>query len=64
MVELTCVVPIPTTIQELDEAVRQFQVSDLEGSDLYCHWQAIRDASLEQLAIETDKNPVVGGDSY
>ncbi|PSB15439.1 hypothetical protein C7B65_24430 [Phormidesmis priestleyi ULC007] len=64
MAELTCMVPIPTTLQEIDEAVRKFQVSDLDGSDLYCQWQAIRDASLEQLAIETDKNPVAGGDSY
>ena len=66
MADLICKVPIPTTVQELDEAVRQFQVSDLDGSDLYCQWQAIRDASLEQLTIETDKNknPVAGGDSY
>ncbi len=64
MAELTCAVPVPTTLQELDEAVKKFQVSDLEGSELYCQWQAIRDASLAQLTIETDKNLVTGGDSY
>lgn len=64
MAELTCIVPIPTTLQELDEAVKQFQGSDLEGSELYCQWQAIRDASLAQLTIEPDKNLVAGEDSY
>ncbi len=64
MAELICMVPVPTTLQELDEAVRQFQVSDLDDSELYCRWQAIRDASLAQLTIETDKNLVAGGDSY
>jgi hypothetical protein len=62
MAELTCAVP--TTLQELDEAVKKFQVSELDGSELYCQWQAIRDASLAQLTIETDKNLVAGGDSY
>ncbi len=64
MADLTCRVPIPTTIKELDEAVKRFQVSDLDDSEIYCQWQAIRDASLEQLAIEPDKNPVAGSDSY
>ncbi|MBC7825958.1 MAG: hypothetical protein H7126_19225 [Candidatus Parcubacteria bacterium] len=64
MAELTCAVPVPTTLQELDEAVKKFQVSDLDGSELYCQWQAIRDASLAQLTIESDKNLVAGGDSY
>jgi hypothetical protein len=62
MAELTCAVP--TTLQELDEAVKKFQVSELDGSELYCQWQAIRDASLAQLTIENDKNLVAGGDSY
>ena len=62
MAELICMVPVPSTLQELDEAVKQFQVSDLD-SDLYCRWQAIRDASLKQLTID-DKSPVAGGDSY
>jgi hypothetical protein len=64
MAELTCAVPVPTTLQELDEAVKKFQVSELDGSELYCQWQAIRDASLAQLTIENDKNLVAGGDSY
>jgi len=64
MAELTCAVPVPTTLQELDEAVKKFQVSELDGSELYCQWQAIRDASLAQLTTETDKNLVAGGDSY
>ena len=62
MAELICMVPVPTTLQELDEAVRQFQISDSDG-DLYCRWQALRDASLDQLAVD-DKSPVAGGDSY
>jgi hypothetical protein len=64
MAELTRAVPVPTTLQELDEAVKKFQVSELDGSELYCQWQAIRDASLAQLTIENDKNLVAGGDSY
>jgi hypothetical protein len=64
MVNLTYTVPVPKTLQELDEAVKKFQMSDFSGDELYRHWQAIRDASLEQLPIEPEKNPVPGGDSY
>ena len=54
----------PQTLQELDDAVRQYHATDLTGDELYQRWQAIRDASLEQLPIEVDKNPVPGTDSY
>lgn len=55
---------IPQTLQELDEAVKRYHTTNLSGDELYQQWQAIRDASLEQLPIETDKNPVPGTDSY
>jgi hypothetical protein len=51
---------VPTTLQELDEAVKKFQVSDLGSQALPV--ATIQDASLAQLTIETDKNLVAGGD--
>jgi hypothetical protein len=57
-------VQIPQTVQELDEAVRRYHATDLKGDELYQQWQAIRDASLETLPIETDPTPVPGADSY
>jgi hypothetical protein len=57
-------VQIPQTLQELDEAVKRYHTTDLTGDELYQQWQAIRDASLECLPIETDNQPVPGTDSY
>ncbi|MBW4421628.1 MAG: hypothetical protein KME13_20790 [Myxacorys californica WJT36-NPBG1] len=64
MDEFNVSVPVPQTIQELDEAVRQFNRSDWSGDRLYQHWRAIRDASLEQLPSECELYPVPGSDSY
>lgn len=64
MEDLTHIVPVPRTVQELDEAVREFNHSDWSGDELYQHWRAIRDASLEQLPTECELYPVAGTDSY
>jgi hypothetical protein len=65
MPELTCTIPVPQTLPELDAAVKQYYASDLEGEELLCQWQAIRDGSLKQTqpeAVVVDLPP--GDDSY
>lgn len=64
MAELTCTVPVPQTPQELEQAIRYYRTNDLSENDLFCHWQAIRDASLEQRLPELDTVEVAGDDSY
>lgn len=56
-------IQIPQTLQELDEAVNRYNAADWQGEELYQRWQAIRDASLEQLPAE-DPFRVLGEDSY
>ncbi|MBD2103385.1 hypothetical protein H6F94_21220 [Leptolyngbya sp. FACHB-261] len=63
MAELICTVPIPKTPQELESAIQSYRVSDLNGSDLFCQWQAIRDASLAQ-SVELESDQVAGEESY
>lgn len=46
MAELVCNVPVPQTPQEIEQAVQNYRASSLSGNDLFCYWQAIRDASL------------------
>ncbi len=55
---------VPQTLQELDEAVRLYHASDLQGDDLYWQWHAIREASLGQMTIDPDKHRIPGEDSY
>lgn len=57
-------VQVPQTLQELDEAVRRYHATDFKGDELYQQWQAIREASLETLPIDTELSPVPGADSY
>ncbi len=64
MPEAICNVPVPRTPQELEQAVRRYQASDLAGTELFCCWQAIRDASLAQLTPEAENDQVAGEDSY
>ncbi len=52
------------SMQELDEAVRSYIATDWQGDELLQRWQAIRDASLEQLPLEFDPFKVPGEDSY
>lgn len=52
------------TVQELDEAVRNYITGDWQGEELLLRWQAIRDASLAQLLADSDPSAVPGGDSY
>ncbi len=62
MAELVCNVPVPETPQELDQAVQNYRVSSLSGTDLFCHWQAIREASLRYEA-QVESNSLQQGDS-
>jgi hypothetical protein len=59
-------VPVPTNLQELDQAIQRYRSSDLSGSDLYRLWQAIRDLSLEleQVSFDLAGNRVAGEPSY
>lgn len=58
------VTPVLQSMQELDEAVRSYITSNWQGEELLQRWQAIRDASLEQLPAESDPFRVPGEDSY
>lgn len=64
MSELVCNVPLPHTLQELEQAVQVYKTSDLQGDELLCQWQAIRDASLNQQFSESSSDKVAGEDSY
>ncbi|PSB28820.1 hypothetical protein [Stenomitos frigidus] len=64
MQELQGTVPVFKTPQELDRAVRNYQVSDLKGFELFRQWLAIRNASLEQSRVELAGDRIPGDDSY
>lgn len=64
MTKLAYQVVVPQTLQELDEAVQRFQASDFSGQELFCHWQAIRQASLEMFVPEREGDRVPGEHSY
>lgn len=71
MAELVCNVPVPKTPQEIEQAVQNYRASSLSGTDLFCQWQAIREASLkyESHLDESSLQPeqsvqVPGEDSY
>jgi hypothetical protein len=63
MTDLTCTLPLPKTSQELDRAIQQYLSSNLSGFELFCQWQAIRDAALSQ-GNEADGDLVPGEASY
>ncbi len=64
MQELQGTVPVFKTAQELDRAVRNYQLSNLKGVELFRQWLAIRNASLEQQGVELAGDRVPGEDSY
>lgn len=64
MRELTCNVPIPSNPQELEQAIQQYLSSPLSGTELFCQWQAIRDACLNQETPEPENDKVPGEHSY
>jgi hypothetical protein len=64
MAELTCNVPTPKTPQELEQAIKRYKLSSLSGYELFCQWQAIRDAALEQMTPEAEPHLIAGEDSY
>jgi hypothetical protein len=64
MRELICTIPVPQTPQDLEQAIQFYKTSDLSGVDLFCQWQAIREASLAQNATTPEVDPIPGDDSY
>lgn len=64
MPELICNVSIPSTLQELEQAIQQYITSDISGNELLCQWQAIRDASLNQKFPEPESDNVPCEHSY
>jgi hypothetical protein len=64
MMNECAMVAIPKTAQELEQAIRKYKSSELKGMDLFCQWQAIRWASLEQSGVEKEGDRVPGADSY
>lgn len=64
MQELICNVPVPKTLQELEQAIARYKASDLSGAELLCQWQAIRDAALNQKLSESEDDKVPGEQSY
>jgi hypothetical protein len=64
MGELTYPTSIPQTPRELDEAVKKYHASNLTGAELLSQWQAIRDASLQQVPLEAVVELPPGEDSY
>jgi len=71
MAELVCNVPVPKTPQEIEHALHQYRIGNLSGNELFCHWQAIRDASLNyESSVDDGLRPsseavqVPGEDSY
>ncbi|MBF2083375.1 hypothetical protein [Thermoleptolyngbya sp. C42_A2020_037] len=69
MADFVCQIPVPQTQQELDQAVQTYLDANLSGLDLFCHWQAIREAAIAQSGstspAESDKTGAIAGeDSY
>lgn len=64
MSDLTYNLSIPSTLQELEQAVERYKSSDLSGSELLRLWQAIRDGSLKQFLSQADQDGVPGEESY
>lgn len=64
MLELDCAIPTPSTQQELEKTIQFYRASDLSDTELYCYWQAIRDAAMEQKLVEPQSDRVPGSDSY
>ena len=64
MVEAVCTIPVPQTAQELELAIRRYKSSDISGTELFCQWQAIRDAALALRPTESTNDSVEGEESY
>ncbi|MDX2212426.1 MAG: hypothetical protein SFY66_03975 [Oculatellaceae cyanobacterium bins.114] len=64
MADITCTVPTPKTPQELERAIQHYKSSDVSGHELFCQWEAIRNASLQLQLPEPEGDRVPGADSY
>ncbi len=45
MKEATCVVQGPTTVEELERAIRHYHLTERSSFELFCHCQAMEEAS-------------------
>lgn len=52
------------TLQDIEQAVRQYWANDFKGDELYQRWRAIREASLQQGAPESEYDHIPGDESY
>ncbi|MBD2459859.1 hypothetical protein H6G89_02270 [Oscillatoria sp. FACHB-1407] len=64
MADITCTIPTPTTPQELERAIEHYKTSDISGDELFCQWEAIRNAALQLQFPEPEGDRVPGADSY
>lgn len=64
MAEFVCEIPTLQTRQELEQAIRRYKAADLQGIDLFCLWQAIRDAALDLSQPEEGGDRVSDESSY
>lgn len=64
MAEAMDTIAVPQTPQELDLAVQQFKTGEFSAPELFRRWQAIREASLAQSAVDLIGDRVPGEDSY
>ncbi|NJN88500.1 MAG: hypothetical protein HC881_22200 [Leptolyngbyaceae cyanobacterium SL_7_1] len=62
--DIDCTVPVPASVQELEQAIWHYKNTDLSGDDLFCQWQAIRTGALSQRFPEPEGDRVGGEDSY
>jgi hypothetical protein len=64
MAELTCTIPTPKTLQELEQAIKRYKSGEFNSYELFCQWQAIRDAALTLMPVEPETHAIAGEDSY
>jgi hypothetical protein len=58
-------IPILKTPQELEQAIQRYRAGDWNSHSLFALWQAIRTASVAQVAPEAQNSDrVPGEDSY
>ncbi len=64
MADILCTLPVPRTTQELEQTLNHYRTDDLQGEELFCCWQVIREAALALSQPELGGDRVPGDDSY
>lgn len=64
MLEFSCKIPVPQSAQELEQAISRYRTSDLQGADLFCQWEAIRNASLVLTGSDIPNDEISDEESY